>query len=102
MARLSVDKDRQQIRQIRLQVLDEENDIYNKHCGICTKLAEARADDSIPNEGHIAEDGYEYSTKPNWSSDRRNPICEACPIHAKMRDIGHKLEKLTLYDRALR
>lgn len=99
---VKITAERQLIKAKRIQVLDEENALYLRSCGKCTKISEARSDDSIPNDGMIADDGYKYSTKPNWSSDRRNPICDSCPFNKQMRDFGRMLEQLTKYDRALK
>lgn len=93
MARLTAD--RQLLRQTRLQVLDEEDRLWKENCGICTKIDEAVASGELPKE-------TEWGGKVYWTCDRKNPVCDACPVHNKIRDCGRKLEKLTLYDRALR
>lgn len=79
---------KEEILQKRIEILDEEDSLWRNNCAVCTKLQKAM------DEGILARNA-------TWK-DRKNPICDACPVQPKLTRIGEQLDELILAERILR
>ena len=78
---------KEEILEKRLEVLDEEDKLWRENCASCTKLQEA------------IDKGILSNT--TWK-DRKNPICDACPVQPKITKIGEQLNQLIVAERIVR
>jgi len=77
----------QRIHDERLKILNRLNDLFINNCDTCTKLVEGSKKGIIPK---------------GVGKDRKNVICDACPAHHQIRDIGEELTQLLTIERVLR